>query len=109
MGGAVVQQVYQADGLSLDVIVEIEPGAIISTLIGCTAECHAMPSNGGAAIAGTATVQNATKIRAVFAAWSLPATSVAVQVRAIPAVGNGITVFDDQVEVRQSIRPNPAA
>jgi hypothetical protein len=100
---------YEADGIARDVTVEFEPGAIISTLVGSTAECHARPINGGEAttVAGVATVMSAAVVRAIWGAWSVPAGAVAIHVRVIPPAGIPQTVYTEEFELQPSLKPRP--
>ncbi len=98
---------WEADGLTFDVEVVIDPGAIISTLIGCTAVCHARPANGGTTVAGTASIVSATVARVAFVPWSLPAGIVTAQVQITTPGGAKITISETQWTVRPSLAPRP--
>lgn len=100
---------YEADGVALDVTVTFEPGALISTLTGSTAECHARPLGGAESttIAGVATVMSATVIRAFWPQWSLPQGIVGLHVRVIPPSGSGATVYTEEREILPSLKPRP--
>ena len=101
--------VFEADGFARDVTVTFEPGALITTLIGSTAECHARPINAGASatVAGAATILSASVVRAIWPAWSVPTGMIAIQVRVIPPSGNAQTVYTEEIEVQASLRPRP--